>query len=178
MSIPNTPAWWRNSSRSQLKLTLAVNVARINLSTRQRPPWQHSPEKNESCHSCKVLIYRSQDGRRERGKDESKERLRLGGWEGQKEGSESPGFWLPLVLHQSFPFKRQIKIMPYGYDRMQMRSRRENTLIAAESQNPDEKLCSVSAPGAPPPAQRLSLHATPELQASRASSFRPPWGAF
>lgn len=72
------------------------------------------------------------------------------------------------------PLQEINKIMPYGYDRMQMRSRRENTLIAAESQNPDEKLCGASDPGAPPPAQSLSLHATPELQASRASSFRPP----
>ena len=76
------------------------------------------------------------------------------------------------------PLQEINKIMPYGYDRMQMKSRRENTLIAAESQNPNEKLCGASPPGAPPPAQRLSLHATPELQALRASNFRPPWWAF
>ena len=46
------------------------------------------------------------------------------------------------------PLQEINKITPYGYDRMQMRSWRENTLIAAESQNPAEKLCGAVGPGA------------------------------
>ena len=78
MSIPNAPAWWRKGSRSQLQLTPAVNVARINPSTRQTPPGNHSAEKKwilslrQGPHLQKS---RWQEGRRQR-------------WEGGKIGWE------------------------------------------------------------------------------------------
>ena len=153
MSIPNAPAWWRKGSRSQLQLTPAVNVARINPSTRQTPPGNHSAEKKwilslrQGPHLQKS---RWQEGRRQRWEGGKIEAGRMGRTEGRFRKSRL------LASPRStsvIPLQEINKITPYGYDRMQMRSQRENTLIAAESQNPDEKLCGAVPPGAPCPAQ-------------------------
>lgn len=108
---------------------------------------------------------RWQEGGRQRREGGKIEAGKMGRTEGRF--GKSRLLALPHSTSSHSPSKEINKITPYGYDRMQMKSQRENTLIAAKSQNSNEKLCGASPPGAPPPAQRLCLHATPELQALR-----------
>lgn len=62
-------------------------------------------KRNESCHSAKVLIYKSQDGRREGGKERGG-KIELGRWEGQEKVRKVQASGFASLYIQSFPFKR------------------------------------------------------------------------
>lgn len=104
ISIPNAPPWWKKGSRSQLQLTTTANVARISLLQGKRP-WQPFTWKKWILSLSQGSHLQSQDGRRVGGKEERGGKIEAGRrWEGQKEKvRKSPGFWLCLTLHQSFP---------------------------------------------------------------------------
>ena len=92
-------------------------------------------------------------------------RLRVAGREGQKEAFRRSSLLASSLSKVVIPLQEVNKITPYGYDIMQMRSRREDTLIATESQIPRWEAVRCLISGGP--------HSVPSTFAcwSRASSL-------